>query len=128
MKTAILAAVVAALSATTATAGGGPVFEPQPIYDPSFFVGLAWTFGNDGGTAGVTVKYLSTNHPDKIALGGGLTYNFNGTFGCDVGAGYSTDGFSGVLSYDFCQAGPQISLGFPEDHGTELVCVQNCIQ
>ncbi len=42
-----------------------------------------------GGTAGITLKILSTNERNAGALAAGVTYNFNGTFGCDIGLAWN---------------------------------------
>jgi hypothetical protein len=47
----------------------------------------------------------------RLRWRGGVTYNFDGTFGCDLGLGYNMSGATLTASYDFCKQGPQLSLG-----------------
>lgn len=100
-----------------ASAHAGVAPPPSATYtlktDPTVFLGLAWTFGNGGAESspGVTLKVLSTNRRDAGAVAAGLTYNFDGTFGCDIGAAYNSKGGAVTLTWDFCRRGPQIGLG-----------------
>ena len=100
-------------AAGVASAGGDIPLTPAAgaDYDPTLFLGLSYTFGGAGPTPGVTLKLLSTNEPDTGVVGAGLTYNFNGTFGCDLGLGYNGSDASVIASYDFCSGGAQISIG-----------------
>lgn len=79
-------------------------------YGPSLFAGFAWTFGGSNG-AGVTVKALSTNEPDTAGLAAGVTYYFDGTWGCDAGASYNKSDLAITLTYDFCVNGVQFGAG-----------------
>lgn len=84
--------------------------------DPTLFLGLSWTFGQGGasadGTPGITLKVLSTNKRKAGALAAGVTYNFDGTFGCDIGLGVNGSGSASLTAgYDLCKRAPQISLG-----------------
>ncbi|MEX1662725.1 hypothetical protein AB4874_13865 [Thioclava sp. 15-R06ZXC-3] len=82
--------------------------------DPSLFLGLSWTFGGTGiggGTPGVSLKLLSTNKRDAPAASAGVTYNLDGTFGCDLGIGYNTSDASMTFGYDFCKRGVQFGVG-----------------
>jgi len=101
-------------SATTAFGGQLPTTTTTTKNDPSLFLGLSWTLGGSGsggGTPGLTLKILSTNKRDAVAAAAGVTYNFDGTFGCDVGLGYNTSGASMTVGYDFCKRGLQFGLG-----------------
>lgn len=73
MKKLILAAAIAA-KPLGAVAG-----------DVALFAGLSWTFGDGGGKPGFTMKALSDDEADTAAFTAGVTYNFDGTFGCDAG-------------------------------------------
>jgi hypothetical protein len=110
------------LLASATTAFGGNDIVPLPTTttttttknDPSLFLGLSWTLGGSGsggGTPGLTLKILSTNKRDAVAAAAGVTYNFDGTFGCDAGLGYNTSGASMTVGYDFCKRGLQFGLG-----------------
>ncbi|MGQ0565860.1 MAG: hypothetical protein ACT4OK_12415 [Gemmobacter sp.] len=88
--------------------------------DPSLFLGLAWTFGGEGlasspssagGSAGLTLKLLSTNERNAGAFAGGVTYNFDGTWGCDLGLAYNADDATVTFGYDICKRGLQVGLG-----------------
>lgn len=99
-----------------ALAGAPPPSTTTTKTDPTLFLGLSWTFGQGsssmGGTPGVTLKALSTNKPKSGALVAGVTYNFDGTFGCDVGLGYNSSGSASLTAgYDLCKGAPQLSLG-----------------
>lgn len=105
------------MAASAASSGDGPSSMTTEVYDPTFFAGFVWTFGNDAGSAGPSnnlgfgIKYLSTNEPDTLAGAIGLTYYFDGSFGCDIGAAFNNAGGSLALTYDFCRNQPQLSLG-----------------
>lgn len=105
MKRIILAAVL------TATGGLAQAQELPTSYDASLFAGLTWTFTGTGGTPGVTLKALSTNEPDVAGFAAGVTYNFDGSFGCDAGLAYNTADMTATLTYDFCLRGPQFGIG-----------------
>lgn len=108
MKRVLLAAALCSFG-MAANAG-----QQVPIYDynPTLFAGLTWTFGGStGGTPGVTLKGLSTNEPEVAAFAAGVTYNFDGTFGCDAGLAYSKEDVTATLTYDFCLRGPQVGIG-----------------
>lgn len=77
------------------------------------FLGLTWTFGSSHGaqTPGVTLKVLSTNKRDAFAAAAGVTYNFDGSWGCDLGAGYNFTDITLTGGWDICKAAPQIGLG-----------------
>jgi hypothetical protein len=113
-----LVPLVFVLASATASFAGD-VFPPMTTTtttnnDPSLFLGLTWTFGGSGigaGTPGVTLKLFSTNKRDAAAAAAGVTYNFDGTFGCDLGLGYNTSDASMTLGYDFCKRGIQFGLG-----------------
>lgn len=80
----------------------------------TLFLGLSWTFGSSSGsgTSGVTLKALSTNKPSTGALAAGVTYNFDQTFGCDIGVAYNGSGHETLtMGYDLCKRAPQISVG-----------------
>lgn len=59
----------------------------------------------------MTLKLLSTNKRDAPAAAAGVTYNFDGTFGCDLGLGYNASDATLTFGYDFCKRGVQIGLG-----------------
>ena len=102
-------------SATSSFAGEPPTSTTTSIKnDVSLFLGLSWTFGGSGvagGSPGVTLKVLSTNKRDAVAAAAGVTYNFDGTFGCDVGLGYNTSDATLTAGYDICKRGLQFGLG-----------------
>lgn len=113
---------IAVLSAAATMAHAGLVVQPPTTVivdpEPSLFVGLTWTFGNGGnsaGTAGLTLKILSTNEEDKVAGMAGVTWNFDGSFGCDLGLAYNFGGAVLGGSYDICQQGFQLTLGGTND-------------
>lgn len=115
-----LSVAVLAAAATMAHAGTAPIPPSTVIIDPepSLFLGLTWTFGNGGnsaGTAGLTLKILSTNEEDKVAAMAGVTWNFDGSFGCDLGLAYIFGGAVLGGSYDICQQGFQMTLGGTND-------------
>lgn len=112
-----VATAAVALTASAAYAGDAPAPTTTEVYDPTFFLGFTWAFGNDGSSAapsnnlGFGIKYLSTNQPDTLAGAIGLTYYFDGSFGCDIGAALNHGAGSLALTYDFCRNQPQLSLG-----------------
>lgn len=113
----LLSLVLFVSGATAAFAG---IIAPPPTTsttvnnEASLFLGFAWTFagpGSSSGTPGLTLKVLSTNERNAPALAAGVTYNFDGSFGCDVGAGYNMSDATLTLGYDFCKRGAQVGLG-----------------
>jgi len=102
MKTALLAAGLA-LAATI-----GITTDAAHADDSTLYAGFAWTVH---GGPGLTVKYLSTNNPNDIGLAAGVTYNFDGKLGCDVGASAADSSSALVFSYDLCRRSAQISAG-----------------
>lgn len=114
MKSVLIAAPLV-LVANLAFAGSvGPTTVTKT--DPTLFLGLSWTFGqglsSQGGSSGVTLKALSTNKRNAGAVAAGLTYNFDGSIGCDLGLAYNGSGRETLaLGYDLCKRAPQISVG-----------------
>lgn len=112
-----LAALPLILAASMALAGASPVTTTTTTKtDPTLFLGLSWTFSpgvsSTGGMAGVTLKLLSTNKRNSGAVAAGVTYNFDGSFGCDLGLGYNSAGSATLtLGYDICKHAPQFGLG-----------------
>ena len=110
-----LLAIALIVAGTSASAG--EIAPPTPTTvtnnDPSVFLGLTWTFGGSSPAqgAGIGLKVLSTNKRDAGALAAGVTYNFDGTIGCDVGAAYNFDDATLTAGWDFCKSAPQIGLG-----------------
>ena len=110
--------IVLFVASATAAFGGGVIILPGPSTtvknEASLFLGFAWTFGGPGsrgGNPGLTLKVLSTNERNAPALAAGVTYNFDGSFGCDLGVGYNMSDVSLTLGYDFCKRGAQVGLG-----------------
>lgn len=106
------------LICVSSSVSAGTAAPPTPFAstddDPALFLGLTWTLGDNGSgdnTGGVSLKILSTNEADKGALAAGVTYNFDRTFGCDVGLAYNLDDVTGTVGYDFCKRGMQLGLG-----------------
>lgn len=111
------------LFASVAWAGKGPpplVTTTSVITkhksDPTLFLGLSWTFGTNSskdrnGSLGLSLKALSTNKDGSGAGVAGLTYNFGGGFGCDLGAALNGDGTALTATWDFCRWAPQLSVG-----------------
>ena len=89
----------------------GPAFA-----DPGFMLGVSWALDGkaDLSNIGLTAKILSSDREDKLVASAGVSYYPGKTeyFGLDVGAGYNYDSTSLVLSYDFLQKAPQVSLGW----------------
>lgn len=123
MKKTITAAIFA-ISAGTANAGDSSPPASTEVYDPTFFIGFTWAFGNDASSAspsnnlGFGIKYLSTNESDTLAGAIGLTYYLDGSFGCDIGAALNNGQGSLALTYDFCRNQPQLSIGVIEEPST----------
>ena len=122
------------IAATVAHAGAiGPPPTVPPVStvvidpDPSLFLGLTWTFGarkNTDGKPGITLKILSTNEKDKAAAIAGVTWNFDGSWGCDVGVAYNDDSLTVGFSYDICQRNPQFAIGGTDDPDETVVTQQ----
>jgi len=112
--------MIAALAASMATSAfaGARAIPTTTDYDPTFFAGLTWSFGAGSESAasgsnpfGFSVRYLSTNKPDTLAGAIGLTYYFDGSFGCDIGGALNNGGASLTVGYDFCRNAPVFGLG-----------------
>lgn len=107
-------ATAAALVLVGSIAHAGEPLPPAPSEDsdPTLFLGLSWTFGSGGGKPGATAKIISSDEIDKGALAAGVTYNFDGTWGCDLGVAYNEGNkATATLTYDFCQQGAQVGIG-----------------
>ncbi|WP_421747028.1 hypothetical protein [Cognatishimia sp.] len=112
--------IIAALAMGMATSGfaGSLPSTTTTEYDPTFFAGFTWSFGAGSESAasgsnpfGFSLRYLSTNKPDTLAGAIGLTYYFDGSFGCDIGGAVNNGGASLTVGYDFCRSLPVIGLG-----------------
>ncbi len=115
MKSVVLA-IPLVFAAGLAFAGTSVVTTTTTKTDPTLFLGLSWTLGQGassaGGSSGITLKLLSTNKRNSGALAAGVTYNFDSTFGCDLGLAYSGSGMETVtFGYDICKRAPQMSIG-----------------
>jgi hypothetical protein len=94
----------------------GAPYTPVTKTHPTLFLGLSWTFSeglsNLSGTPGISLKVLSTDRRNSGAAAAGVTYNFDGTIGCDLGLGYNSAGsMSLTLGYDICKRAPQFGIG-----------------
>ncbi|WP_010139603.1 hypothetical protein [Oceanicola sp. S124] len=88
--------------------------------DPAVMLGLALNFG--GGSQpqlGLTTKILSSNRPNETVAAAGVSYFFDGSWGLDLGVGYTFDEAAITLSYDFINQSPQFSAGWAN---IESVC------
>jgi hypothetical protein len=106
--------LVFVLASATASFAGDATIQTTVKNDPSLFLGFGWTFGGSdigAGTPGLTLKLLSTNKRNAPAAAAGVTYNFDGTFGCDLGLGYNTSDATLTFGYDICKRGVQFGLG-----------------
>ncbi len=115
MKSTLLALPLI-VAASLAQAGTPTTTTTTTKTDPTLFLGLSWTFGpgvsSTGGTPGVTLKLLSTNKRNAAAFAAGVTYNFDGSIGCDLGLGYNSSGSASLtLGYDICKHSAQFGLG-----------------
>lgn len=80
------------------------------IADPGVFFGAVYNFG---GSAGVSVKILSTNKEEHCALvAGGSYFPQTKKFGVDAGAGYLFTNGAGTIGWDFFNKHPQIGVGY----------------
>lgn len=122
MKAILAAAVIMAGSAAYA----GERMPTQTVVDDeaSAFLGLTWTFGAGGSGAGIGLKVLSTNKRDSGAVAAGVTYNFDGSIGCDLGAAYNFDDATVTATYDICKRAPQIGIGGTKKPDTREVMIE----
>jgi len=115
MQKLLIAALIVAGSASFAgSISTTTITEKHTKTDPTLFLGLTWTFGGAQpamNNAGISLKILSTNKREALAAAAGVTYNFDGTFGCDIGAGYNFDEVTLTGGWDFCKGAPQMGLG-----------------
>jgi hypothetical protein len=75
-------------------------------------LGICYDFG---GSAGVTLKILSTNREDKPLVAGGVSYFPSDTanpWGVDLGAGYNFRWSAATLGWDFLHSKVQGSFGY----------------
>ncbi len=69
------------------------------IADPGIFFGAVYNFG---GSAGVSLKILSTDREDRCAFVAGGSYFPNiKKFGVDAGAGYLFENGAATIGWDF---------------------------
>ncbi|SOC21290.1 hypothetical protein [Rhodobacter maris] len=108
----LIAAVAALIMAAQAAASDAPKLGTTKT-EVSAFLGLTWTFGSAHAprSPGISLKVLSTNKRDFAALAAGMTYNFDNTWGCDVGLAYNFSDTTMTGSWDICKRAPQIGVG-----------------
>ncbi len=82
--------------------------------------GLMLGFSYDfGGSAGVTLKVLSTNKQDKALVAAGVSYfpsDTTNVWGVDVDAGYNFRHSAATLGWDFLHKKPQVAVGWSPTH------------
>jgi hypothetical protein len=85
------------------------------LAEGALMLGLSVNFGGGKDPSyGATAKLLSSNHRDEVVGAAGVSYFFDqgGYLGLDAGVGYTFDDAAAVLSYDFLNKRPQISVGW----------------
>jgi len=82
--------------------------------DPTYMLGLALNFGGGETQLGVTAKVLSDDKPEEIVGAAGVSYFFDGSWGADVGVGYTFDDGAVTLGYDFLNRSPQVAVGWAD--------------
>jgi hypothetical protein len=75
-------------------------------------LGICYDFG---GSAGITLKVLSTNKQDKPLVAGGVSYFPSDTvnvWGVDLDGGYNYRHSAGTLGWDFLHNKAQAAVGY----------------
>ncbi len=80
-------------------------------------LGIAVEFGDtvDKPDIGFTAKVISSNRPDTVTIGGGLSFfpwAKDQQIGADIGVGYNFNNFGALAGYDFLRSKPQLSFGY----------------
>jgi|ERR1035441_6915379 hypothetical protein len=79
---------------------------------PGLMLGICYDFG---GSAGVTLKILSTNKQDKAVLAAGVSYfpsDATNQLGVDLDAGYNYRHSAATVGWDFLHSDVQAAVGF----------------
>ena len=79
---------------------------------PGLMLGICYNFG---GSAGVTLKILTTNKQDKAVLAAGVSYfpsDATNQLGLDVDAGYNYRRSAATLGWDFLHSDVQAAVGY----------------
>lgn len=80
-------------------------------------LGIAVEFGDalDKPDIGFTAKVISSNRPDTMTVGGGLSFfpwAKDQQFGADVGFGYNFNNLGVLAGFDVLRLKPQMSVGY----------------
>jgi hypothetical protein len=92
--------------------------------DPAAFLGISYNFG---ATLGVTLKVLSDDEEDNVALAGGVSYfpwETSNRIGLDLGAAYLFQDAAVTAGWDFVGRKVQVGLGYvntDDDDGAPVV-------
>jgi hypothetical protein len=93
------------------------------IADPTGFLGLSFSFGNNQLSTGVSARLLSNDVSTEWAAGAGVSYYFTGEtgVGVDLGVARNFTNSAGFVGYDFLRNQPVVSFGVTrtQDASTE---------
>ncbi len=81
--------------------------------DPTGFLGLSFSFGNNLLSTGVSARVLSNDTSTEWAAGAGVSYYFTGEtgVGVDLGVARNFTNSAGFVGYDFLRNQPVVSFG-----------------
>jgi len=86
--------------------------------DAGYMVGIAYSFGGPASLKGLgfTAKVLSSDREEKWvgAAGVSLFPWADRKLGLDLGGGYTFNNATALVSYDFLQVAPQLSVGWTD--------------
>ena len=101
MKKPLAAGLALALLSSPATA------------DPTGFLGLSFSFGNNQLSTGISARVLSNDTSTEWAAGAGVSYYLTGEtgVGVDLGVARNFTNSAGFVGYDFLRNQPVVSFG-----------------
>jgi hypothetical protein len=94
------------------------VFAMGAQADAGYMVGISYSLGGQASlkNLGFTAKVLSSDREEKWVGAAGVTLFpwADRKLGLDLGAGYTFDNATALVSYDFLQVAPQLSVGWTD--------------
>ena len=94
------------------------VFAIGAQADPGYMLGVSYSLNGQASmkNLGFSAKVLSSDSEDKWVGAAGVSVFpwADRKLGLDVGGGYTFESSTALVSYDFLQASPQVSVGWTD--------------
>lgn len=95
------------------------------VADPGLFLGVTYAFGQSSPGVGLSLKVMSTNREDKVAVGAGVNYYpwlSGNKFGVSADVGYVFQNAAVTAGWDFMHS-PVVSVGYMNTKGDKPAAV-----